>query len=354
MNLFSSARRPRRGAVICGAYGMDNAGDDAVLAAMVDELRRIDRDLPITVLSRAPKKTAERFGVAAIHPMRPLRWLAAMRRACLFISGGGSLLQDVTSRRSLFYYLAAIRLARRAGCRVMLFGCGIGPLRTEASRRRTAGTLRACADVITVRDPDSEAFLRAIGVAGPRILLSADPALSAAAPAGERERAIGFVLRDWPGFDKYAADLAAAAWYAFETYRLTPVFLCLAPEDRDAVRPLCRTLENAGVPCSVAADVRRTGRMSLVLSMRLHGLIFALRAGTPAAGLSYDPKVASFCADAALPCLPWEDVSSDALFRLIDRAAHLDGESLSAALQRLRNRERVNASAAAELLSETR
>lgn len=350
MNL-SPSERPRRGAVICGAYGMDNAGDDAVLAAIVDELRRIDRDLPITVLARAPKKTAERFGIAAVHPLRPLRWLRVLRRSALFISGGGSLLQDATSRRSLFYYLATIRLAKRSGCRVMLYGCGIGPLRAEASRRRTAETLSACADVITLRDPDSANLLRELGVAGPRVLLSADPALSAASPAGERERAVGFVLRDWPGFDAHASDLAAAAWYAYETYRLTPVFLCFSPEDRAVSRRICDALEAGGVPCAVASDVRRTGRMSLVISMRLHGLIFALRAGTPSGGISYDPKVASFAADAALPCLPWEAVTADALFRLIDQTAHLDGEALSAAAQRLRRRERVNGSAAAELLT---
>ena len=48
----------RRGVLICGAYGHGNAGDEAILEAIVASLRRIDADLPITVLSRTPAVTA--------------------------------------------------------------------------------------------------------------------------------------------------------------------------------------------------------------------------------------------------------------------------------------------------------
>lgn len=351
MTSFSSPSA-RNGVVICGAYGMDNAGDDAVLSAIVDELRRIDRNIPITVLARQTKKTAARFGVNAVHPLHFPRWLAAMKRSVLFISGGGSLLQDVTSRRSLLYYLTTIRLAKKQGCRVMLYGCGIGPLTRERSRSETGSVLNACADVITLRDPASMTLLRELGVSDPPVYLSADPALSAAVPAGERERCIGFILREWVGIENRLSDLAAAAWYASETYRLTPVFICLSPNDRAIARSLAQTLEQSGVSCAVSGDARRTARMSLVISMRLHGLIFALRSGTPAGGLSYDPKVSAFCGEAGLPLLDWNDLTADALFRLIDQIAHLDGESLSAAAEHLRRRERRNGAIAAELLAQ--
>lgn len=314
---FLPSHSPRRGVVICGAYGMDNAGDDAVLSAIVDELRRIDRNIPITVMARKPKETAARFGIDAVHPLRLHQWLAAMNHAALFISGGGSLLQDVTSRRSLFYYLAAIRLAKRQGCHVMLYGCGIGPLIRKRSRTKTAEILNTCADVITVRDGQSEALLREIGVTAPPVHRSADPALSAAVDGRDRERSIGFVVREWRGFEARLSALAAAAWYAGEAYRLTPVFLCLSPDDRNAARTLCKALEDAGVSCSVSSDARRIARMSLVVSMRLHGLIFSLRSGTPACGLSYDPKVSAFCAEACLPVLDWDALTADALFELL-------------------------------------
>ncbi|MBR2717488.1 MAG: polysaccharide pyruvyl transferase CsaB [Oscillospiraceae bacterium] len=340
--------RARRGVVISGAYGMDNAGDDAVLSAILAELRRMDRELPVTVLSRRPRQTGRRFGVSAVHPFRVLRWALVLLRSRLFLSGGGSLLQDVTSRRSLLYYLFTLRAARRLGCAVQLYGCGIGPLELPGDRERTAKTLNECVDIITLRDGDSEALLREMGVTRPTVLLAADPALTPPGPGGERERAIGFALRDWPGFRERIPALAEAARYAWTRYSLTPVFLCLAPEDREAARAVCGELGD--VPCTVSVDPRRSARMSVVVSMRLHGLIFALRDGIPAAGIRYDPKVEAFCREAGLPCLPLEEAEPDALRALIDDALHLDGENLSASLETLRRRERVNGHAASELL----
>ena len=352
MTTSFSERHMRSGAVISGAYGMGNAGDDAVLTAIVADLRRIERDMPVTVLARNPSAEARRVGVNAVHPFRVLRWLRAMRRAKLFISGGGSLLQDVTSRRSLAFYLFTIRMAKKRGCAVQLYGCGIGPLNDPRSREQTARTLNECADVITLRDGESEALLRELGVTEPRVVVAADPALSLPPIQGDRERSICFILRDWPGFAERTSAFAAAARYAYERYRLTPVFLCLAPEDRAAARAVCSALEAEGVPCSLSVDTRRVGRMGLVISMRLHGLVFALRDGAPAAGVSYDPKVSAFCRETALPVLALDDADAEKLAALIDDAALLDGEDLSAAARHMRQRERINGTAAAQLLSE--
>lgn len=348
--LDNNTRRPRRGVVLSGAYGMDNAGDDAILAAIIAELRRLDRDIPVTVIARRPKRTARRFGVAAVGRLNIPGWLRAMGRAKLFLSGGGSLLQNATSRRSLWFYLAAIRLAKARGCGVALYGCGIGPVRGERVRRAVADCLNRCADAAALRDRDSLELLRSLGVDRPRLLLSADPVLGMDPVPGDRERRAGFILRSWPGFWNRVPAFARAARYVWERYRLPPVFICLAPGDRDAVRSVCAELGD--VPYAVTSDARRTGRMGLVLSMRLHGLIFALRDGAPAAGVSYDPKVDTFCREAGLPVLSLADVTEEGLRRLIDDAAHLDGEALSAAARTLRERERVNLQTAAELLAQ--
>ncbi|MCL2031440.1 MAG: polysaccharide pyruvyl transferase family protein, partial [Oscillospiraceae bacterium] len=101
-------KAPRRGVLICGAYGHGNAGDDAILEAIVQEMREIDAEMPIWVLSRTPRETQARFGIGSVHIFNVFGFLRIMRRTRLYISGGGSLIQDVTSRRSLWYYLASI------------------------------------------------------------------------------------------------------------------------------------------------------------------------------------------------------------------------------------------------------
>ena len=95
----------RSGVVICGAYGHGNAGDEAILEAIIASLRELDANLPITVLSRTPEQTAKRHGVQAVHSFDLKGMKRALSGARVYLNGGGSLIQDVTSRRSLWYYL---------------------------------------------------------------------------------------------------------------------------------------------------------------------------------------------------------------------------------------------------------
>ncbi len=343
-------KNERHGVVICGAYGMSNAGDDASLRSIVAALREFDGELPVCVMGRRPRAVAEKLGIEAAGRLQIFRWLRKMREAKLFILGGGSLLQDVTSRRSLWYYLAALRLAKRSGCAVQLYGCGLGPVRHEREIRRCARTLNDCADVICLRDAKSARTLAEWGVTRPRVIAAADPVFALAPPGGEREHAIGFALRDWPEFAEKKAAFAGAAHYAYERYGLTPVFFALAPGDAAAARRVMTAI--GSIPCRLYADPRGIARMSAVLSMRLHGLIFAVLGGAGAAGVSYDVKVSSFCRENALPCTLLGEVTVSGLCALVDRAVHADMETLAETRERLRRAEHANAEAAWELLGQ--
>ena len=339
--------QPRSGVLLCGAYGLDNAGDDAVLRAISASLREYDSSLSISALARHAKKTARRFSLPCLSPWQPLRLWLHLRRTKLFICGGGSLLQNVTSRRSLYYYLWVLRLAKKAGCAVMLYGAGMGPLRGERDRAATAEVLNTCVDAITVRDTDSLSFLQQLGVTAPPARLAADPALRPANSPRSREKTIAFCLRSWPGFEKKAACFAAAARYARERYRLQPEFVLLGEGDRAAARAVCDKLD---FPCRTVWGEVPVRRAELVISMRLHGAIFAFGEGIPCAGIAYDPKVNSFCREAGLPCEALSNVTETSLRRLLDEAATLDTEQLSESLIRLRQRERANLAVALALL----
>ena len=121
-------RDKRYGALVCGAYGKGNAGDDAILEAIVKELRDIDPDLPLWVLSRRPKETRLKYRVNAFYTFRVDKFRRRLAHSQLYINGGGSLMQDVTSRRSLWFYLLTLSMAHRRHNKVLMYGCGIGPI----------------------------------------------------------------------------------------------------------------------------------------------------------------------------------------------------------------------------------
>ena len=361
----------RAGVVICGAYGMGNAGDEAILDAIVAEQQSIDPLMPITILTRDPVGTRERLGVDATHTFNVPGFLRVMGRSILYINGGGSLIQDVTSRRSLWYYLFTLRMAKKRGCRVMMYGCGIGPVTRPAGIESTRRTLDECVDVITLREPDSMEQLRAFGVTKPEVILASDPALTLSpatkdevdelilASGGDPEgRHICFALRLWPGFDEKAPAFAAAAKYAYEKYGLTPTFVSINHKnDSDAAMKVINLMGDT--PFTLITDQMSSpltigvmGRMEIVVSMRLHGLIFAAGQGAPLVGVSYDPKVTAFlrCVDGG--CVELEELSADKLCSLIDEAAakRAEPEALHESVRALRELEAHNTKAAARLL----
>ena len=367
----SRLKTTRDGVVICGAYGRGNAGDDAILEAILQEMALIDPDMPATVLSKEPKSTRLAYRVRSVSRTNMFAWHSAMRHAKLYINGGGSLIQDVTSRRSLWFYLLNIAVAKRCGCKVQMYGCGIGPVTRENHRRLAARVLNRYVDVITLREPDSREELRAMGVTKPEILLTADPALtlrkaeddqidSVLLRAGipPQGRYLCFALRQWRGFEEKAPLFGAAARYAYKTYGLIPVFTAVEKHlDPAAARLAAQGLD---IPHYFLDDAGGAGtiigalsRMEAVVSMRLHALIFAAGQGIPLAGVVYDPKVSEFLRYTGQDNFTnLEDLTEAALRAMIDRAVGQAGhpETQAAAVERLQAMEGGNVAVARRLL----
>jgi polysaccharide pyruvyl transferase CsaB len=365
-----AALRGRRGTVICGAYGRGNAGDEAILKAILTQLRQIDPDMDFRVMSRNPAETREDHKVRSIYIFNIPAFLRNLRQAKIFVSGGGSLIQDVTSFRSLYFYLFTLQAAKWSGCRTIMYGCGIGPIGSSRNSRLAAKVLNRTADVITLRDSRSVNLLASMGVDRPIIRLAADPTVTLRrAPLADIDaafrsenipqhiRKIGFCLRDVAGsFDPL--PIAQAADYAYETYGLTPVFLPMeVPRDIAAADFVTREVTVPHYAGNQRHDVEELigmlGTMEIVVGMRLHSLIFATAGGAPVIGISYDIKVDSFIEDiGSTACLPLKQVNAADLCRLIDEAVLTGDHQAKTAVERLRRAERVNRQAAAMLISE--
>ena len=364
----AARRQTRQGAVICGAYGRGNAGDEAILQAIVAQMRSIDPDMPLTVLSRNKTETRLRNKTDAIYVFDVLRMLKKLSGAQLYINGGGSLIQDVTSSRSLYFYLFTLWAARRCGCRVLMYGCGIGPINGAQNRRIAARVLNSSVDVITLRDSISRSVLASMRVDRPTVQLSADPTvtLSQAPPARVAELfaaagvpadtpRISFCLRSWPRFQHYDY-IAAAADYAYQRYGLLPVFIPIeVPRDVAAAALVTAHMQapyySLTQRYSVEELIGLLGSMQAVVGMRLHSLIFSSSGGAPVIGLSYDIKVDSFMRDIGSDaCLGVAELTPERLCAEIDALAAGGFARSQQAMERLREGERINMEAARQLL----
>ena len=177
--------------VLSGYYGYDNFGDEAILSVLIDHLKQIGAD--ITVLSHNPKKTGYNYQVKAVKNFNLISLLFALKNCDVLISGGGSLLQDVTSLKSLLYYSFVIWLAQLFNKQVIIFAQGIGPLQREISQKIVANLISK-ANLVTVRDIKSCDLLEGWGI-GAKVV--SDPVFSMDLPRSESSGAIGIQLRDF-------------------------------------------------------------------------------------------------------------------------------------------------------------
>ena len=297
--------------VVSGYYGAKNAGDEAMLAAMLEVLADLDPELHITVISADPADTERRHGVHAVGSFAMGGILGALRRTDLLISGGGSLLQNVTSRRSLYYYMGIILLALMLGKKVMLYAQGIGPV-TGRFACRCMRWLGNRVSLITVRDEGSMAELRRLGITRPPMECTADPVLGIHPVGREAGRAIlsrygadgakpvvGISVRDWQGWQHYKEILAEISDAVVREMEARVVFLPMQyPEDVKTAETVAAWTHEE---CTVLTDEYTTSEMlslvanmDLMIGVRLHALIFAGVMGVPMIGISYDPKVDRF------------------------------------------------------------
>lgn len=310
--------------VILGYYGFQNSGDDAILKSFIDHLQAHHKGLSTVVMSNDPYETRTLYRVQSIHRFNLFRIPALLAGTRLFIAGGGTLIQDDTSSRSLWYYLYMLHLAVKKGAHVVLLANGLGPL-TKKKNRRVASKILNRLDAITLRDPNAFEELKSLGVTKPVTRVTADPALALGAcdPAAGKEllrkegvptedRLFALCLRRWKKVRQSEKILAAFADRLVTDFHATPVFIAMQhPEDVRYARKVLKLMKQKGYVLTKRYTVDETlsilGNASMVIGMRLHSLIYALNLGIPMVGLAYEPKINYFMESIGQPFVGWNE-----------------------------------------------
>ncbi len=296
--------------VISGYYGFNNAGDEAMLLAILQALRKTFDAPDITVISGNPARTAETFHVEAVPRFGIFPILKALFHSDFLISGGGSLLQDVTSWKSMVYYLTIIIVGVLFRKRVYLYSQGIGPVRYRVIRIILKHVLNYV-DAITVRDKESKGFLQRLGVHR-EIYTTADAVLSLAPvdlQLGKKilidnkidlsRKTVGIAIRDWADTPRWMTHLRNCVHRLVEEEQCNVVLVPMQfPEDAEAAKAIGEGnhiyLLKKGY--TIEELISLMGNMDVVIGMRLHAMIFSALMHVPFLGISYDPKIDNFLA----------------------------------------------------------
>ena len=303
---------PKQRAILCGYYGMGNAGDEALLVCLLQSLP--DHIEPI-VLSKNPAETRDRYQVKAIDRWDLMAVIKEMRRADFFIWGGGSLMQDNSSRSSPLYYGGLMKLAQVLGLETIAWAQGIGPLNHRSNRWLTKHVLKRCR-LVTVRDTDSYDMLQRWGISA---TIAPDPVWAMKADysfdlsnnpqflqhnSGE---CIAVNLREHSSLTPDLLETFTQSLVEFqESYSCYTILLVPFQESLDG--KIAQDLQ-ARIPRSMILTIDNPQVMKglfgqpnvvLTIAMRLHAVIMSISEGCDCFALSYDPKVIKVMAEADL------------------------------------------------------
>ena len=291
--------------VISGYYGYDNFGDEAILSVIVDHLQQLRAN--ITVLSHDPCKTSYYYQVNSVKNFNLLGALFAIKNCDVLISGGGSLLQDVTSLKSLLYYSLIIWLAQLFNKQVIIFAQGIGPLQRTISQNIVRNLLSKC-QLVTVRDPKSADYLANWGI---NAHLVSDPVFSLDLPQSSSEPIVGIQLRAFKTInDAFLQRLAEVVvkefghkkieLYVFQNaldMRISQVF-------EKMLKKLYPEIQTEIVHSISKNDfIIKISKLEYMIAMRFHAVLVAIKTGVPTIAINYDAKVAKLAYEACLPLL---------------------------------------------------
>jgi polysaccharide pyruvyl transferase WcaK-like protein len=290
-------------AVLAGAFGQRNPGDEALLDAFVRALP--DWDVVATT-STPPFQGEVAAGVPSADPTRVARSVAG---ADAVVFAGGTVFKELPAASGrppldlLQKGLALAYGAKALGKPLALVGVGAAPIRARRGRLIARRLVRQ-ADLLVLRDEESADVLAESGAPAP-FRVGADPAwtLLDEPPVhdGRGDRVV-VALSHEAGGDDLAGELAAAlvpvlaaGWpVALQPWQVGgPV----RPDDLDLARAVQAQLGGTAellLPPADLAEARETfAGARLVLGMRFHALVAAASAGTPFVALAHEPKLAA-------------------------------------------------------------
>lgn len=287
--------------LISGYIGFDNFGDEAILQVLTSKLKEINAE-KITVLSSNPEKTAKMYNIDSEYF---LNFFKPIFDSDVLISGGGSLLQDITSLKSLIYYLTVIVSALVLNKKVIIFAQGFTPFRTKIGKFLTKFVLKHC-NKIYVRDKKSQEILKNLKLDSELI---SDPVFGINIPSSENKNDVGIQLRKFYKLsDSLLNKLADQIALNFSDKKIK--LLSLQDSlDLKILEQFKELLKDKGVDSEICKNlsvnecIKEISSLEYLIGMRFHANLIGAKAGVKILGINYDIKVETLAQTIGFPVI---------------------------------------------------
>ena len=305
---------------ISGYYGFKNFGDEAILDVLITHLKCIGAD-DITVFSSDIDYTVEKYNVSAVKRFDIKNVIKTIKNCDVLISGGGSLLQDVTSLKSLIYYASIIALGLLFNKKVIIFAQGIGPLKSFTAKFIVKNLLKYCS-LVTVRDENSLQIMKDFGI---NAELVCDPIYSLQISKQAAENSVGIQLRDFKTVNINLLNKLAQLIANKFPDKTIEIFSLQKSQDYEIskkfesiLQAFNHEIDTKIVEEDIAANI---SKLEYLFAMRFHAILAALKCGVKTCAINYDIKVEKLASDANIP--------------IISMDAHENFEEIYSKLQKL-------------------
>lgn len=280
---------------ISGYYGFDNFGDETILSILIENIKKFDNAPEITVFSSNPAKTASSYNVKSVNSFNIKDIIISLFKSDCLISGGGSLLQDVTSAKSLIYYLGILCLAQLFRKKTIIFAQGIGPINNKILAKITKCVLKN-SSYVTVRDDRSLSLLHDWNI---NAIKCSDPAWNITNAPRIKTNKIGIQLRNFRSVTpEFIKQLAVSVNKYYGTKEICILSLqnnidldvCIRlKEELININPHLKidVIQNDSIN-KVIASISQTEEL---IAMRYHACLIAIKSGIKVLPINYDIKV---------------------------------------------------------------
>lgn len=314
--------------LISGYYGFDNFGDETILSVLIEKLKEYDTS--IRVLSKSPIKTSRLYGVFSTLYFCLCQVIFRIFECDVLISGGGSLLQDVTSIKSLLYYLWVINIALFFRKKVIIFAQGIGPINNKFGALLTKKTLQKCT-IVSVRDRKSRMLLSKWGINAD---LVCDPLFDLSLPEYKPSNKVGVQLRSFKTLkEELLTKLAHKINNDFsdkdiEIYSFQDSLdLKVCKQFEEIIKSINPQIKTTIVFNQTSQEILdKISKLEYMIAMRFHACLIAVKFGIKTLAISYDIKVEKLAEEAEIPYISMN--ANENYDEIFDKLRGIDGQKL--------------------------